>query len=108
DVFAVGDVANVFDPLYGRRRRIEHWSDASYQGTEVGRILAGGDGGYDGVSSFLSEVFDDDQGLRRRRPIRLADDGRVAGRRLPRRLRARGPARRRRHGQSEELETLVK
>jgi 3-phenylpropionate/trans-cinnamate dioxygenase ferredoxin reductase component len=56
-VFAAGDVANVFDPLYGRRRRIEHWSNASYQGTEAGKILAGADGGFDHVSSFFSEVF---------------------------------------------------
>ncbi|HET7855992.1 MAG TPA: FAD-dependent oxidoreductase [Gaiellaceae bacterium] len=56
-VYAVGDVAAFFDPLYGRRRRIEHWSNASYQGTEVGRILAGGEGGYDTVSSFFTEVF---------------------------------------------------
>jgi NADPH-dependent 2,4-dienoyl-CoA reductase/sulfur reductase-like enzyme len=56
-VYAAGDVANFFDPLYGRRRRIEHWSNASYQGSEVGRILAGADGGYDQVSSFFSEVF---------------------------------------------------
>jgi 3-phenylpropionate/trans-cinnamate dioxygenase ferredoxin reductase subunit len=57
DVFAAGDVANFYDPLYGRRRRIEHWSNADYQGTEVGKILAGQDGGYDTVSSFFSEVF---------------------------------------------------
>ena len=56
-VYAAGDVANFFDPLYGRRRRIEHWSNANYQGTEVGKILAGRGGGYDTVSSFFSEVF---------------------------------------------------
>jgi 3-phenylpropionate/trans-cinnamate dioxygenase ferredoxin reductase component len=56
-VYAAGDVANFFDPLYERQRRIEHWSNASYQGTEVGRILAGAEGGYDTVSSFFSEVF---------------------------------------------------
>jgi NADPH-dependent 2,4-dienoyl-CoA reductase/sulfur reductase-like enzyme len=56
-VFAAGDVANFFDPLYGRRRRIEHWSNANYQGAEVGRVLAGAAGGYDVVSSFFSEVF---------------------------------------------------
>jgi NADPH-dependent 2,4-dienoyl-CoA reductase/sulfur reductase-like enzyme len=38
-VYAVGDVASVLDPLLGRRRRIEHWSNADYQGTQVGRIL---------------------------------------------------------------------
>jgi 3-phenylpropionate/trans-cinnamate dioxygenase ferredoxin reductase component len=56
-IHAVGDVANFFDPLYGRQRRIEHWSNASYQGGEVGRILAGADGAYDHVSSFFSDVF---------------------------------------------------
>ena len=56
-VYAAGDVANFFDPLYGRRRRIEHWSNANYQGTEAGKVLAGQDGGYDTVSSFFSEVF---------------------------------------------------
>jgi NADPH-dependent 2,4-dienoyl-CoA reductase/sulfur reductase-like enzyme len=57
EVYAAGDVANFFDPLYGRQRRIEHWSNANYQGTEVGKLLAGQDGGYDTVSSFFSEVF---------------------------------------------------
>jgi 3-phenylpropionate/trans-cinnamate dioxygenase ferredoxin reductase subunit len=56
-VYAGGDVANFFDPLYGRQRRIEHWSNANYQGTEVGKILAGRGQGYDTVSSFFSEVF---------------------------------------------------
>ena len=56
-VYAAGDVANFFDPLFGRRRRIEHWSNASYQGTEVGKLLAGEGDGYDTVSSFFSEVF---------------------------------------------------
>jgi NADPH-dependent 2,4-dienoyl-CoA reductase/sulfur reductase-like enzyme len=56
-VFAAGDVANFFDPLYGRQRRIEHWSNANYQGTEAGKVLAGSGRGYDTVSSFFSEVF---------------------------------------------------
>ena len=56
-VYAAGDVANFFDPLYERQRRIEHWSNAGYQGAEVGRILAGARGGYDVVSSFFTEVF---------------------------------------------------
>lgn len=56
-VYAAGDVACFFDPLYGRHRRIEHWSNASYAGGEAGRILAGAGVGYDDVSSFFSEVF---------------------------------------------------
>lgn len=56
-VYAAGDVARFFDPLFERRRRIEHWSNANYQGTEVGAVLAGRSGGYDTVSSFFTEVF---------------------------------------------------
>jgi NADPH-dependent 2,4-dienoyl-CoA reductase/sulfur reductase-like enzyme len=57
DVFAAGDIARFPDPIFARRRRIEHWSNANYQGTEVGKVLAGADGGYDVVSSFFTEVF---------------------------------------------------
>jgi NADPH-dependent 2,4-dienoyl-CoA reductase/sulfur reductase-like enzyme len=57
NVYAIGDVARFFDPVFGRRRRIEHWSNANYQGTELGKLLAGVDGGYDVVSSFFTELF---------------------------------------------------
>lgn len=57
DVYAVGDVARFYDPVFERQRRIEHWSNANHQGADVGRLLAGGDGGYDVVSTFFSEVF---------------------------------------------------
>ena len=56
-VYAAGDVARFFDPVFGRTRRIEHWSNANYQGAEVGKILAGADGGYDTVSTFFTESF---------------------------------------------------
>jgi NADPH-dependent 2,4-dienoyl-CoA reductase/sulfur reductase-like enzyme len=56
-VYAAGDVARFYDPLYARARRIEHWSNANYQGTEIGRILAGGAGRYDTVSTFFTESF---------------------------------------------------
>jgi NADPH-dependent 2,4-dienoyl-CoA reductase/sulfur reductase-like enzyme len=56
-VYAAGDVANFFDPLFGRQRRIEHWSNADYQGTEVGNVLADAGNGYETVSSFFTEVF---------------------------------------------------
>jgi NADPH-dependent 2,4-dienoyl-CoA reductase/sulfur reductase-like enzyme len=56
-VYAAGDVASFFDPLFGRRRRIEHWSNANYQGGEVGKILAGADGGDGTVSTFFTESF---------------------------------------------------
>jgi NADPH-dependent 2,4-dienoyl-CoA reductase/sulfur reductase-like enzyme len=56
-IYAIGDVAEFFDPLYGRHRRIEHWSNASYHGTTLGQILAGDDARYDTVSAFFSEQF---------------------------------------------------
>jgi 3-phenylpropionate/trans-cinnamate dioxygenase ferredoxin reductase component len=57
DVYAVGDVARFYDPLFGRHRRIEHWSNANYQGTEVGKVLAGEGEGYDTISTFFTEIF---------------------------------------------------
>ena len=56
-IWAAGDVAGFYDPVFERRRRIEHWSNANYQGAEVGKVLAGRDGGYDTVSTFFTEVF---------------------------------------------------
>jgi NADPH-dependent 2,4-dienoyl-CoA reductase/sulfur reductase-like enzyme len=56
-IWAAGDVARFHDPVFGRSRRIEHWSNANYQGTEVGKVLAGADGTYDAVSTFFTEVF---------------------------------------------------
>ena len=56
-VYAVGDVARFHDPIFMRRRRIEHWSNANYQGGELGKVLAGEGHGYDTVSSFFSEIF---------------------------------------------------
>ena len=56
-VYAIGDVARFYDPVFKRLRRIEHASNAGYQGVELGKILAGQDGGYDTVSAFFSEMF---------------------------------------------------
>jgi NADPH-dependent 2,4-dienoyl-CoA reductase/sulfur reductase-like enzyme len=57
DVYAVGDVARFYDPVFERHRRIEHWSNANYQGTEVGKVLAGKGEGYDTISTFFTEIF---------------------------------------------------
>jgi NADPH-dependent 2,4-dienoyl-CoA reductase/sulfur reductase-like enzyme len=57
DVWAVADVARFYDPVFRKHRRIEHWSNANFQGTQVGEVMAGGDARYDIVSTFFSEVF---------------------------------------------------
>ena len=56
-VYAVGDVARFYDPVFGRPRRIEHWSNANYQGAQLGKILAGQEAPYDMVSAFFTELF---------------------------------------------------
>lgn len=56
-VYAIGDVAEFYDTVFGKHRRIEHWSNAAYHGTTLGRILAGEDERYDIVSAFFSEEF---------------------------------------------------
>jgi NADPH-dependent 2,4-dienoyl-CoA reductase/sulfur reductase-like enzyme len=57
NVWAAGDVARFYDPIFAKHRRIEHWSNANYAGAEVGKLIAGGEGGFDTVSAFFSEVF---------------------------------------------------
>jgi NAD(P)H-nitrite reductase large subunit len=57
NVWAAGDVARFYDPIFAKHRRIEHWSNANYAGAEVGKLIAGGEGGFDIVSAFFSEVF---------------------------------------------------
>ncbi len=56
-VYAIGDVARFHDPVLGRRRRIEHWSNSDYHGKRLGALLAGEDAPYDRVSSFFTEIF---------------------------------------------------
>ena len=58
DVYAIGDVARFDDVVFGRSRRIEHWSNADAQGTRLGRNLAGGRKGYARVPAFFTKMFD--------------------------------------------------
>lgn len=56
-VYAIGDVARFPDPVFGRRRRIEHWSNSSSQGAHLGEALAGSRRAYDGLAVFFTELF---------------------------------------------------
>ena len=56
-VYAVGDLARFYDPVFGHERRIEHWTNANHQGAQAGKLLAGEDAPYDFVALFFSEVF---------------------------------------------------
>ena len=58
DVYAAGDVANFFDPVFGKHRRIEHWDNAIKQGQIAARSMMGKRQAYRAVSYFFSDVFD--------------------------------------------------
>lgn len=58
DIYAAGDCAALFDPLFGKHRQLDHWDSAVVTGTLAGRNMAGVDSAYEIVSHFSSEVFD--------------------------------------------------
>jgi NADPH-dependent 2,4-dienoyl-CoA reductase/sulfur reductase-like enzyme len=57
-IYAAGDVANFLDPIYGRRRRVEHWDNALKQGKLAARNMLGERIAFESVSRFFSEIFD--------------------------------------------------
>jgi 3-phenylpropionate/trans-cinnamate dioxygenase ferredoxin reductase component len=58
DIYAAGDVANSFNPLLGRRIRVEHWANALAGGPAAARAMMGQDVTYDPVPYFFSDQYD--------------------------------------------------
>lgn len=58
DVYAAGDVASYLDPVFGKRRRVEHWGHAEYSGQLAGQNMAGARNAYDLLTYVWSDVFD--------------------------------------------------
>ncbi|HEX5192023.1 MAG TPA: FAD-dependent oxidoreductase [Solirubrobacteraceae bacterium] len=58
NVFAAGDVANAQHPFYGRRIRVEHWSNALHQGPAAARAMLGEPVSYDRIPYFFSDQYD--------------------------------------------------
>ncbi|KWD77546.1 FAD-dependent oxidoreductase [Burkholderia ubonensis] len=56
-IYAAGDVANFPDPVFGVRRRIEHWDNAMRQGRIAAHNMAGRPVPYRDVSIFFGDVF---------------------------------------------------
>jgi 3-phenylpropionate/trans-cinnamate dioxygenase ferredoxin reductase subunit len=56
-IYAAGDCAAVFDPLFAKHRIIDHWDNAHVTGTIAGTNMAGGNARYDVVNTFSTEVF---------------------------------------------------
>jgi len=57
-VFAAGDVANAWNPFYGERIRVEHWSNALNQGPAAARAMLGEPVSYDRIPYFFSDQYD--------------------------------------------------
>ena len=57
-IFAAGDVANAFHPLFGRRVRVEHWANARNQGPAAARNMLGKNRPYGRVPYFYSDQYD--------------------------------------------------
>lgn len=57
-VFAAGDVANYFDKLFDKRRRVEHWDNAVSQGQHWAGTIRGERRPFLHVPYFFSDVFD--------------------------------------------------
>src|SRR6266566_1205135 len=58
NIFAAGDVANSFNPLLGRRVRVEHWANALNGGPAAARSMLGQPVRYDQVPYFYSDQYD--------------------------------------------------
>jgi NADPH-dependent 2,4-dienoyl-CoA reductase/sulfur reductase-like enzyme len=58
NIYAAGDVANSFNPLLGRRVRVEHWANALNGGPAAARSILGQPVVYDPVPYFYSDQYD--------------------------------------------------
>jgi 3-phenylpropionate/trans-cinnamate dioxygenase ferredoxin reductase component len=57
-IFAAGDVANAWHPLFGHRIRVEHWANALNQGPAAARSMLGIGEPYERVPYFFSDQYD--------------------------------------------------
>lgn len=57
-IWAAGDCAAIFDPLFGKHRNLDHWGNARVSGALAGRNMAGRREPYAAVNNFFSDVFD--------------------------------------------------
>ena len=57
-IYAAGDVANHYHPVFGRRIRVEHWQNAMRQGANAARNMLQQQVPYDEVPWFWSDQYD--------------------------------------------------
>ena len=58
NVYAAGDVTSFYDPVFARRRHIEHWDSAIKQGRLAAHNMLGRRLRYDEVSYFFADLGD--------------------------------------------------
>ena len=57
-IYAAGDVANHYHPVFKRRIRVEHWQNAMRQGAAAARNMLGEPVIYDDIPWFWSDQYD--------------------------------------------------
>jgi 3-phenylpropionate/trans-cinnamate dioxygenase ferredoxin reductase subunit len=58
DIYAAGDVAFAFHPLFGKHIRVEHWANALNQPQTAAKAMLGQDVSYDRVPYFFTDQYD--------------------------------------------------
>jgi 3-phenylpropionate/trans-cinnamate dioxygenase ferredoxin reductase subunit len=58
DIYAAGDVANHYHPVFQKRMRVEHWQNAMQQGAAAARSMLGQGQPYDAIHWFWSDQYD--------------------------------------------------
>jgi 3-phenylpropionate/trans-cinnamate dioxygenase ferredoxin reductase subunit len=57
DIYAAGDCAAMFDPLFAKHRQLDRWDSASATGTLAGQNMAGVDVAFSAISHLSSHIF---------------------------------------------------
>ena len=57
-IYAAGDVANHYHPVFGQRIRVEHWQNALKQGPAAARSMLGKGDRYEEIPWFWSDQYD--------------------------------------------------
>jgi 3-phenylpropionate/trans-cinnamate dioxygenase ferredoxin reductase component len=58
NIYAAGDVAHAWHPLFRERLRVEHWANALNQGPAAARNMLGANQPYDRIPYFFSDQYD--------------------------------------------------
>ena len=58
DIFAAGDVASAFHPLFGHHLRVEHWANALKQPAVAAAAMLGQDARYEELPYFYTDQYD--------------------------------------------------